>query len=64
MVCAGRREWRREHIPGSAFADLLDLSHPDQPRRMLTMPLGATVLRTHRLIKGGPVLPAIARIGT
>jgi thiosulfate/3-mercaptopyruvate sulfurtransferase len=39
VVRAGRREWRREHIPGSAFADLFALSDPDRPRRSLTFPL-------------------------
>ena len=37
-VRTGEREWRREHIPGSAFANLFDLSDPDKPRRSLTMP--------------------------
>ena len=38
MVRTGAREWRREHIPGSAFANLFELSDPDKPRRTLTMP--------------------------
>lgn len=38
IVRTGRREWRREHIPGSAFADLFDLSDPHAPRRSMTMP--------------------------
>jgi thiosulfate/3-mercaptopyruvate sulfurtransferase len=37
-IRSGRREWRREHIPGSAFANLFDLSDPDRPKRSLTMP--------------------------
>lgn len=35
---AGRREWRRAHIPGSGFADLFALSDPSRPKRSLTMP--------------------------
>ena len=38
VVRTGRREWRREHIPGSAFTDLFELSDPGKPRRTLTMP--------------------------
>lgn len=38
IVRTGEREWRREHIPGSAFASLFQLSDPDKPRRTLTMP--------------------------
>ncbi len=38
IVRTGKREWRREHIPGSAFANLFDLSEPDKPRRSMTMP--------------------------
>jgi thiosulfate/3-mercaptopyruvate sulfurtransferase len=38
IVRAGRREWRRAHVPGSAFADLFRLSDPDRPRRCMTMP--------------------------
>ncbi len=37
-VRTGKREWRREHIPGSAFADLFTLSAPDRPRRSMTAP--------------------------
>lgn len=37
-VRAGRREWRREHIPGSVFADLFHLSDPARPKRTMTMP--------------------------
>jgi thiosulfate/3-mercaptopyruvate sulfurtransferase len=35
---SGRREWRHGHIPGSAFANLFDLSDPDRPKRTLTTP--------------------------
>ena len=38
IVRTGEREWRRAHIPGSAFANLFELSDPDKPRRTLTMP--------------------------
>ena len=38
VVRSGRREWRREHIPGSAFADLFALSDPAKPRRSMTFP--------------------------
>ncbi len=38
MVRGGRREWRREHIPRSAFADLLALGDPHASRRSLTLP--------------------------
>lgn len=37
-IRSGRREWRRGHIPGSAFANLFDLSDPHRPKRSLTMP--------------------------
>jgi thiosulfate/3-mercaptopyruvate sulfurtransferase len=37
-VRTGRREWRREHVPGSAFADLFTLSDPTRPKRSMTMP--------------------------
>ncbi len=36
-VRAGEREWRRAHIPGSAFADLFALSDPGRPKRSLTL---------------------------
>lgn len=38
VVRTGEREWRREHIPGSAFASLFALSDPGRPRRSMTMP--------------------------
>lgn len=38
IVRAGRREWRRAHIPGSAFASLFALSEPGRPKRSMTMP--------------------------
>ena len=38
IVCSGRREWRREHIPGSAFADLFALTDPVAPRRRFAFP--------------------------
>lgn len=34
----GEPEWRQEHIPGSAFADLFVLSDPEQPKWSMTMP--------------------------
>jgi thiosulfate/3-mercaptopyruvate sulfurtransferase len=34
----GRREWKRAHIPGAAFADLFKLSDPRAPRRTFTLP--------------------------
>ncbi len=37
-IRSGRRGWRREHIPGSAFANLFDLSDPHRPKRSLTTP--------------------------
>ncbi len=37
-VRTGEREWRRAHIPGSAFASLFALSDPARPKRSLTMP--------------------------
>lgn len=38
MVRGGRREWRRGHVPGSAFADLFALGEPRAPRRSFTLP--------------------------
>lgn len=38
VVRTGKREWRREHIPRSAFADLFKLSDPATPRRSMTVP--------------------------
>ncbi len=38
IVRTGKREWRHEHIPGSAFVSLFELSDPAKPRRTLTMP--------------------------
>lgn len=37
-VRTGEREWRRAHVPGSAFASLFALSDPGHPRRSMTMP--------------------------
>ena len=34
----GEPEWRREHIPGGAFANLFALSGPEQPKWSMTMP--------------------------
>ncbi len=38
MVRSGRRDWRRQHIPGSAFADLFALGDPHASRRSFTLP--------------------------
>lgn len=38
VMRSGRRGWRRGHVPGSGFADLVAVSSPDAPRRSLTMP--------------------------
>lgn len=38
VVRAGAREWRRQHIPGSSFADLFELSDPMKRRRSMTFP--------------------------
>ena len=38
VVRSGRRDWRRGHIPSSAFADLFVLSDTDAPRRTFTLP--------------------------
>lgn len=38
VVRVGRREWQRQHIPGSAFANLFALSDPAKPRRSMTFP--------------------------
>ena len=39
QVVSGREHWEQEHVPGSAFADLLqDLRNPDNPAFMLPMP--------------------------
>jgi len=37
-VVSGRHNFRRRHIPGAAFADLLKISDPDAPRRTFTFP--------------------------
>lgn len=37
-IRSGQREWRREHIPGSAYANLFALSAPDRAKRSMTMP--------------------------
>lgn len=37
-VRTGRREWRRGHIPGSAFADFFSLHDPERPKRSMTAP--------------------------
>lgn len=37
-VRTGEREWRRAHIPGSAFASLFLLSDATRPKRSLTFP--------------------------
>lgn len=34
----GEPEWRQEHIAGSAFADLFELSDPERPKWSMTMP--------------------------
>jgi thiosulfate/3-mercaptopyruvate sulfurtransferase len=34
----GWREYRREHIPGSAFVDLFAVHDPDRPKRTITAP--------------------------
>ncbi|WP_242343793.1 sulfurtransferase [Anaeromyxobacter terrae] len=38
MVRSGRRDWRRGHIPGSAFADLFALGDPHASRHSFTLP--------------------------
>ncbi len=38
LVRSGRRDWRRGHVPGSAFADLVALSDPKAPGRSFTLP--------------------------
>ncbi len=35
---SGKREWRRAHIPGAAFADLRRLCDPGSPARTFTLP--------------------------
>ncbi|QSX30757.1 sulfurtransferase [Shewanella cyperi] len=37
-VKSGRREFQRSHIPGAAFADLLEISDPQRPSYTFTMP--------------------------
>ena len=37
-IRAGRREWRRAHIPGSGFADLFVLSDPDASKLSMRHP--------------------------
>lgn len=38
QVMSGRADWEKEHIPGSAFADLLALSSPKAPPFTFTWP--------------------------
>jgi len=38
IIHSGRREWRRAHIPGSAFADLFALGDPHAPPYSFTLP--------------------------
>ncbi len=38
IVRAARREWRRGHVPGSAFADLFALGDPHASRHSFTLP--------------------------
>ncbi len=37
-IRSGRRGFKREHIPGAAFADLLEISDPNAPPYTFTMP--------------------------
>lgn len=37
-IVSGRRAFKRSHIPGGAFADLLELSDPNAPSHTFTMP--------------------------
>lgn len=37
-IRSGRRGFKRSHIPGAAFADLLELSDPNAPPHTFTMP--------------------------
>lgn len=41
VMRSGRRAWRREHVPGSGYADLVALSDPAAPRRSFTLPHAA-----------------------
>ncbi len=38
QITSGREDWRKEHIPRSTFADLLELSSPDAPPFTFTWP--------------------------
>lgn len=38
FIRSGRREWKRSHIPGAAFADLRKLSEPTRPSYTFTLP--------------------------
>jgi len=38
MIRSGRHDWRRAHIPGSAFADLFALGDPQASRYSFTLP--------------------------
>lgn len=38
QIASGREDWRKEHIPRSTFADLLELSSPDAPPFTFTWP--------------------------
>lgn len=38
QVTSGRVQWQKEHVPGAAFADLLELSSPKAPSFTFTWP--------------------------
>ena len=40
-VLSGKRNFRKRHIPGAVFADLLKISDPNSPKRTFTLPTAA-----------------------
>lgn len=38
QITSGREQWRKAHVPGAAFADLLEISNPNAPSFTFTWP--------------------------
>ncbi|TDQ25712.1 sulfurtransferase [Tenacibaculum caenipelagi] len=40
-ILSGKRNFKKRHIPGAVFADLLKISNPNSPKRTFTLPTAA-----------------------